>query len=675
MERKALTNKILVLGVDGMDPRYSKFMMEQGKMPNLKKLVEQGSCREDLVLQGAQPTVTPPQWTTLATGAYPMTHGITCFFRQSEKDLDVIEYNLNSKLCKAEQVWNCFAEAGKKTLVWHWPGAAWPPTSDSENLMVVDGTSPGSVGMSANQVGRDYIVGANEQLTEVTFKPEGAANAQEACVVNDMEFDDGPKNQMGIAQASAPSQKLIILDKQEGQGGAATKKIDIAQTPIKPVDITKWANAPEDAKELTILFATGLISRPALILKNDEGIYDCVAIYKSKKDVAPYAVLPLGKMLTEIIEDNFKGDTRITCNYDMKLLELEEDGSRAKIYVSAGTDIHNDSVWYPKRLYTEVVENVGHIPPTSQMGGQDKQLIEECMLDAWYVTTDWQAKAINHLIDKEDLDVVFSHMHNVDLQTHMFIRFLADTGYNKLEPEDYQKFMDDVYIQTDDYIGKFMYRLDEGWTILVVSDHAQVAPKYTPPMIGNMAGVNVRVMEELGYTKIKKDENGKEMHEIDWENTKAVATRGNHIYINLKGKYEHGIVDPEDKYELEEQIISDLYSYRHPVSGHRAIALALHNKDGALLGLSGPECGDIVYWVAENYNYDHTDALSTTYGEYHTSVSPIFVAAGTGIKKGFYTDRVIRQVDVAPTLSVLGGVRYPAQCEGAPVYQILSEEI
>ena len=174
---------------------------------------------------------------------------------------------------------------------------------------------------------------------------------------------------------------------------------------------------------------------------------------------------------------------------------------------------------------------------------------------------------------------------------------------------------------------------------------------------------------------MKKDENGNEMEELDWEKTKAVACRGNHIYINLKGRYEHGIVEPEDKYELEEQIISDLYSYRDPDTNKRVVALALHNKDGALLGLSGPECGDIVYWVAEGYNYDHTDGLSTTYGEYHTSLSPIFVAAGKGIKQGFTTDRVVRQVDVAPTMAILGGVRFPAQCEGAPAYQIFNEEI
>ena len=34
-------------------------------------------------------------------------------------------------------LWNVFAEAGKQTLVWHWPGSSWPPTSDSPNLHVV----------------------------------------------------------------------------------------------------------------------------------------------------------------------------------------------------------------------------------------------------------------------------------------------------------------------------------------------------------------------------------------------------------------------------------------------------------------------------------------------------------------------------------------------------------
>ena len=117
-----------------------------------------------------------------------------------------------------------------------------------------------------------------------------------------------------------------------------------------------------------------------------------------------------------------------------------------------------------------------------------------------------------------------------------------------------------------------------------------------------------------------------------------------------------------------------LYGYRDKKTGRRIVSIALRNKDAILLGYGGPECGDIVYWIAEGYNYDHVDSLSTTYGVGGTSVSPIFIAAGPGIKAGYETNRIIRQVDVAPTIAVLGGVRMPRDCEGAPIYQILTEE-
>lgn len=115
MTRKK-TDKVLVLGIDGMDPRLSKYYMEQGYMPNLKTLLERGSARDDLMLLGAVPTITPPMWTTLATGAYPMTHGITDFWRQDPECLDTLNYAIDSRLCKAEQLWNVTAEAGKKTF-------------------------------------------------------------------------------------------------------------------------------------------------------------------------------------------------------------------------------------------------------------------------------------------------------------------------------------------------------------------------------------------------------------------------------------------------------------------------------------------------------------------------------------------------------------------------------
>lgn len=151
VKREALANKILVLGIDGLDPRLTRKYVDEGIMPNTKRFIERGSSREDLVMLGGQPTITPPMWTTLATGAYPVTHGITDFSGQAAGTIDGTCYNLDSRRCKAEQLWNVFAEAGKRTLVWHWPGSAWPPSSDSPNLHVVDGTQPGF------EIGRAHV--------------------------------------------------------------------------------------------------------------------------------------------------------------------------------------------------------------------------------------------------------------------------------------------------------------------------------------------------------------------------------------------------------------------------------------------------------------------------------------------------------------------------------------
>lgn len=675
-ERKARSNKILLLGVDGMDPRLTRKYVDAGLMPNVKQYIERGAQRHDLMMLGGHPTVTPPMWTTLATGCYANVHGITGFFRKGD-DIDEIDYNLDSRLCKAEPLWNVLAEAGKKTLVFHWPGCAWPPTSDSENLYVVDGTAPGVVGQSTCIVEYEFLVGASEKFTELKFMPKTPIEASAACVTDNVEQENEEMSSFsGNSKAGANSRKNLIWKREQTTTTATEGYTDMVQSPIKPA--TGWAAAPQDAKEFTILFSRGLIRRPALILKNKDGIYDSVAIYKKKKDTEPFVVLPLGKLVSSVQDEAAVHETTLKVIRNMKLLRMAEDGSTLTMHVSMASHIENDSVWHPKRIFREVADNVGYSVPCSMQGRQDSLLITECMLDNWYAVADWQSAAMLHLIESEDLDVVFSHMHSVDLEEHMFIKHLAERPFNKNSTEIAEKWMQDLYVQTDYYLGKFLHLLDEGWTIMIFSDHAQVASKHDLPLLVDINGICTPVMEELGYTVLKRDENGNRIGEIDWTKTRAVMQRDGHIYLNIKGRNKHGdidgLVDPADQYELEEQIMTDLYGYKDPKTGHRVVSVALRNKDAVLLGQGGPEAGDICVWIAEGYNFDHADSLSTTYGESDTSVSPIFIAAGQGLQKGVETDRMIRQVDFAATVAALAGVRMPAQCEGAPVYKIFEEE-
>ena len=358
MERKARADKILLLGVDGMDPRLTRKYVDKGIMPNVKQYIERGAQRHDLVLLGGHPTVTPPMWTTLATGCYANVHGITGFFRNG-KEIGQQGYNLDSRYCKAEQLWNVFAEAGKKTLVWHWPGSSWPPSSDNPNLMVVDGTTPGSVCMGIASVDTEHLVGASTEIPAVTFVPKGASDAHAACVTTDVPVENDVLR--GIDDLGSRDDTEFIIYKPSQQTTAVTENpIDLAQSPIKPA--SGWAAAPADAKEFTVLLSDGMIRRPSLILKNEEtGIYDSIAIYKSKKDIEPICVCPLGEMVPEVFDEAIKNDKKYEkVNRNFRLLKMSEDGTTLTLHVSPGMDATNDSVWHPKRLFKEVTENVGY---------------------------------------------------------------------------------------------------------------------------------------------------------------------------------------------------------------------------------------------------------------------------------------------------------------------------
>ncbi|MBR5318509.1 MAG: alkaline phosphatase family protein [Peptococcaceae bacterium] len=684
----AKATKVAVLGVDAMDPRLTRKYIDMGIMPNTKKILEAGAAREDLVLLGALPTVTPPQWTTLATGAYPSTHGITAFYRQGG-DLDMVNLNFDSTKCHAEQMWNVTAEAGKKTLVWHWPGSAWPPSSDSENLHVVDGTSPGGVNMSSAQVDGEFIVMASDKNDTIEYRSGAMTDAKVPCVVTGL-GDDKPKQKSG-GMASLMQRKMedgfrlyIVNPNKDGQGGSNAIPADIAFSSIKPAE--KWAaDVPADAKEFVVLLSGGLIRRPALVLKGEDGKYDHIAIYKNKKQAEPMVTMKNREYVRDIVDDCMKGDDMIKATRDMRVLEIAEDGSRVKMWVSASMNISADMMWHPRALYQEIVDNVGYPSPCSTLGFGDFELIYDCMHQCWEHVADFQADSLNYLMENNGYEVVFSHFHAPDLQKHMFIRDLAK-GTENTTAEQYEFIMQEIYRQTDRYLGKFVHFLDEGWTLMVVSDHAQVCPKHGLRGLGD-TGCNIQIMEDLGYTvREVNPETGKKKRRMDWTKTTAVANREMHIYVNLKGRDQHtvkdadgneiiidGLIDPADKYEFEEQLITDLYNIKDKETGKRIIAWALRNKDAIALGLGGPDSGDIIYCMAEGYEHDHDDSMATALGECDTSAGPIFLAAGPGIKKGVYTDRMIRQVDVAPTIASIMGMRMPAQCEGAPIYQIIED--
>lgn len=680
----AKADKVIVLGIDGMDSASVNRMVQEGKLPNIQQFIERGAKHDGLKMLGAVPTITPPCWTTLATGAYPGTHGITCYWRQSPKSLDAVVYNMDSRNLQAEPIWNSTTRSGKKTMVWHWPGCSWPPTSKSPLLDVVDGTQPGSVNMGVAQMDWEKIIYANSDITKDHFTSHTNKAAGVGCNITDLkdilstaaddsDTDEDEMMELWWGDKSREGMEIRTyvhdLDDTEMMIGAKVA-YDQFFTGIQPA--TGWAQAPVGAKEFRIVISGGKETRYAMITKNAAGEYDTISLYHSKDETKPFAVVPKGEMVSGVIDNATKnGVTKPSCR-SYKILELSPDGNNVRFWISNALDTTNHMLWSSAELYADIVKNVGPIPPVSLIGGEDAELVREIFIPSWDIYSQWQADCLEYLIQNKHYDALFSHLHNVDCAGHQ-LWHLAKTlePWANTDEHVYQGFIERVYEQTDAYLGRFLHFLDEGYSIFIVSDHGLLVGENVPPILGEYGGLNTQVMEDLGYTTLKTDADGNKIDEVDWEHTTAVQIRSNYIYVNLKGRDVHGIVDPKDKYELEEQIISDLYNYRDAKTGRRIVGLAVRNKDAVVFGVNGPEAGDIFFTVNEGFNRLHGDGLSTYEGYFNTSVTPTFIAAGPGIKTGVTTKRTIRQVDVAPTIATILGVEVPRECEGAPLYQII----
>ena len=78
--RKDGKMKVIILGIDGMDPVVTEKMMKDGKLPNFTKMAENG-------FYGRLSTTNPPQspvaWASFITGCNPGRHGIFDFLKRN----------------------------------------------------------------------------------------------------------------------------------------------------------------------------------------------------------------------------------------------------------------------------------------------------------------------------------------------------------------------------------------------------------------------------------------------------------------------------------------------------------------------------------------------------------------------------------------------------------------
>ncbi|MEM2740409.1 MAG: alkaline phosphatase family protein, partial [Candidatus Bathyarchaeia archaeon] len=350
-----------------------------------------------------------------------------------------------------------------------------------------------------------------------------------------------------------------------------------------------------------------------------------------------------------------------------KLLELSRDGSRVRLLVTPICNVEGYS--YPPELSKEF-SRVNPIAPPSHV-------FFDGLGWGWYDTDTYLelvemehrclADAAVYLMESKDWSLLFMHMHAPDWMYHYAIpvekwdpssRFYEGGGKAKL----YERIELETYRIIDRAIGRIVEAAGGDSLIIVVSDHGARARGYEFSPVEALAEAGLIAFKDDGGSRV-----------IDLEKSLAIPAHGPWIYVNLKGRYRHGVVDPSRYEEIQDRIIDALYGYRDPETGRKPIALAVKKRDAVLLGLYGDRIGDVVYAVRDDYGEHHGQLPTCEYGL--GSLKGLLIISGPGVKKGMLLERIVYATDIVATICYLLRIPPPKDTEGSIVYQILEDTV
>ena len=255
---------------------------------------------------------------------------------------------------------------------------------------------------------------------------------------------------------------------------------------------------------------------------------------------------------------------------------------------------------------------------------------------------------------------------------HMFFRCLDENhpaNENK-ETARYTEVIRDMYQHMDALLGRLLSWVDEKTVLIVMSDHGFVPFR---------RGFNVNSwLFHHGYLALKQNKltSGEWFADVDWQRTKAFSLGLTGLFINKKGRESQGIVGEGDEFRhLKRELITKLTGLRDSETGEIAIREVVDTAatfPGPYLD-SGPDLligyntGYRASWdaasgrVTASVFEDNTKRWS---GDH--SVDPTLVP---GI---FFCNRAINRKaphiqDIAPTVLKLFEVDIPSYMAGEPL--------
>jgi predicted AlkP superfamily phosphohydrolase/phosphomutase len=537
-----ITQRLVVLAVDGMDPEMTERLIRQGRAPHLADLARVSGVVRVTSTAGAE---SASAWASFATGVNAGKHGV----------FDLVAPDLSTGRPRAATL---EARSSEKWLGRWWSeGAAYRPVLGAEPFW----TRLGRSGARARVL---FVPG--------TFPPEPIPGGTLIAGTPLPDWAGGFGSGYTWLASDVPPEQVGTT-----RYGGRVERLSFSRNIARATLV--GIRAPERL-DLPLTITWNPEARSANIDIADQSVY----LAEGQRSRWLEISVPLN-LLTRI-----RG---------LVQLQLVKAGNDVQLYVSPVQ-------WHPaappspisapdsaaRRLFDRLGAYRTLVWPEAGWALADGWLSEASFLAAQDDTFSDRAEALLNRVDSSDWNVIVAGIESLDTTGRLMWRFI-DPGHPAHDSALAPKFADAIegmYLRLDELVGQIRTRLPDGTALAVVSPYGLYTARHvvdlnrwlategllawhTPPRPVTLAAMADPTLWD---------------DTIDWTKTTARAMGAGHIYVNLRGRDPAGIVEPGLAYDAVLQRLRErLELLTDPISGRRVVARVRFGRelfDGAHAG-------------------------------------------------------------------------------------------
>lgn len=612
--------RIVVIGLDGMDPKLTERWMAAGKLPHFTALAAEGAFRR---LSTTHPPLSPVAWSSFMTGVHPARHGIFDFLARdarsylpflsssaiepARRSLSIGKFQVPlgrpqlRLFRKAPPFWKILGDHGVFSSVLRVP-VTFPP--ERFHGTCLSGMSvPDLRGTQGSFTFFTEGGGDGEHTGGMRVPMTRAGNRLHSSI-------PGPEHPLHPGQSMQ-----LPIDVEIGAAGTIELRAGTERVTLRPGVYSDW---------IPLVFDAGFGIKPRGIARfRTTSTEPPFGLYMTPIHIDPeHPALPISH-------------PRAYGTYLAKLL-----GRFATLGLAEDTWALNERV-----------------------------LDEDGFLEQAYLIHAEREEQLFDALDKTPSGVVVCVFDATDRVQHMFYRY-TDPDPRAPCPGDaarYAGVIEDLYVRMDTLLGRVRAQLDGNTLLVVLSDHGFASFR---------RGVDLNAwLRHEGYLTLKDGATGtaEYLRDVDWSRTQAYAVGLAGLYLNLRGRESQGIVAAGAAADgLKREIAAKLLTLRDS-DGDRLVVRDAVDVAERYTGPYRDEAPDLIVGYADGYRVSWDAAVgrvtSTVLTDNAKSWSGDHCVDPELVPGILFCNRPMRAatpsiVDIAPSLLEAYGIRPPAYMEG-----------